>query len=214
MFLGDSSIIGRFIPNLQGRIGFISWAAGAIGSSFLFSYLGNRQALLSETLLEIAFSAPVHSVASVIFWTFFVRRDWATSWRASFLGWTLVSGMKLSMASDNGLFGWYVVIMSLFHYGEFLATAVTNPDNLSTDSFLLNHSVAYGVAAAVSWVEFGLELHFLPVLKSQKTLSQAGIVVCLFGDVLRKLAMFHAGRSFNHIVQSSKREDHVLVRPQ
>jgi len=40
-------------------------------------------------------------------------------------------------------FGVYVVIMSAFHFGEFFATALTNPANLSTDSFLLNHSKEY-----------------------------------------------------------------------
>ena len=32
-----------------------------------------------------------------------------------------------------------------------------------TDSFLLNHSAAYGVAAAASWVEFFTEALVFPV---------------------------------------------------
>ena len=33
----------------------------------------------------------------------------------------------------------------------------------------------------------------------------------LVGEIVRKLAMFHAGRSFNHLVQDTKAEDHILV---
>merc|ERR1711997_358267 len=38
-----------------------------------------------------------------------------------------------------------------------------------------------------------------------------GIVVCIVGDFIRKLAMFHAGRNFNHIVQGTKAREHELV---
>lgn len=36
-------------------------------------------------------------------------------------------------------------------------------------------------------------------------------MLCTVGDLLRKVAMVHAGYSFNHIVQSTKRKDHVLI---
>ena len=38
-----------------------------------------------------------------------------------------------------------------------------------------------------------------------------GIVICLCGEILRKLAILTASKSFNHIVQYHKNEDHVLV---
>lgn len=56
----------------------------------------------------------------------------------------------------------YVCSLSLFHYSEYLVTAVNNPKSLSLDSFLLNHSLEYTVAALSSWIEFTLENIFWP----------------------------------------------------
>jgi len=58
--------------------------------------------------------------------------------------------------------GWYMCFMSFFHYSEFLMIALTNPRTLSLDSFILNHSVEYGVAAVASWTEFMIERWYCP----------------------------------------------------
>lgn len=52
--------------------------------------------------------------------------------------------------------------LSLFHYSEYLVTAINNPRSLSLDSFLLNHSFEYNLAALSSWVEFTLEKLLFP----------------------------------------------------
>lgn len=41
-------------------------------------------------------------------------------------------------------------------------TAINNPRSLSLDSFLLNHSFEYNLAALSSWVEFTLEKLLFP----------------------------------------------------
>lgn len=41
-------------------------------------------------------------------------------------------------------------------------TAIINPRSLSLDSFLLNHSVEYTLAAVSSWVEFTVEKLIVP----------------------------------------------------
>lgn len=56
----------------------------------------------------------------------------------------------------------YMCSLSLFHYSEYLVTAINNPRSLSLDSFLLNHSFEYNLAALSSWVEFTLEKLLLP----------------------------------------------------
>ena len=38
-----------------------------------------------------------------------------------------------------------------------------------------------------------------------------GISLALFGDFLRKFSMFWCGPGFTHLIQYSKRKDHVLV---
>lgn len=105
----------------------------------------------------------------------------------------------------------YVCSLSLFHYSEYLVTAVNNPKSLSLDSFLLNHSLEYTVAALSSWIEFTLENIFWPELKQITWLSATGLLMVVFGECLRKAAMFTAGSNFNHVVQSEKSDTHTLV---
>ncbi|NXA40272.1 ICMT methyltransferase, partial [Eudromia elegans] len=105
----------------------------------------------------------------------------------------------------------YMCSLSLFHYSEYLVTAINNPRSLSLDSFLLNHSFEYNLAALSSWVEFALERFLCPEMKQVAWLSTAGLLMVIFGDCLRKAAMLTAGSNFNHIVQNEKSDTHTLV---
>ena len=93
-------------------------------------------------------------------------------------------------------FGTYLTILSVFHFLEYAVTGITNPSNLSTDSFLLNHSLQYWIAAGASWIEYFVEFYFLPDgIKDVTSVVMCGIVISIVGDILRKMAMFHAGKS-------------------
>ncbi|XP_075406610.1 protein-S-isoprenylcysteine O-methyltransferase isoform X2 [Tenrec ecaudatus] len=132
--------------------------------------------------------------------------------RACFLGFVFGCGMLLSFSQSSwNHFGWYMCSLSLFHYSEYLVTAVNNPKSLSLDSFLLNHSLEYTVAALSSWIEFTLENIFWPELKQVTWLSVTGLLMVIFGECLRKAAMFTAGSNFNHVVQNEKSDTHTLV---
>ncbi|KAL4622524.1 protein-S-isoprenylcysteine O-methyltransferase-like [Arapaima gigas] len=132
--------------------------------------------------------------------------------RAFFLGFTFGCGLLISFSQTAWThFGWYMCSLSFFHYSEYLVTAIINPHSLTLDSFLLNHSVEYTVAAVSSWVEFTLEMFFLPEMKQCSCLSLAGLFMVLCGECLRKSAMLTAGSNFNHIVQNEKAQSHVLV---
>lgn len=108
-------------------------------------------------------------------------------------------------------FGAYFIFMSTFHYSEYLAIAYSNPRTLSTDTFMLNHSMAYALAAITSWFEFFIEVYFWPWLKENNAIFLLGIGICVIGEVLRKLAIITANSNFNHVVQYRKAEDHNLV---
>lgn len=97
-------------------------------------------------------------------------------------------------------FGVYGFFMAFFHYSEFLAIAWCNPKSLTVDSFILNHSWAYGLAASASWLEFALEVYFLPDFKDFYYLWLVGVVLCMFGEIVRKTAMITASNSFTHLV--------------
>ena len=131
----------------------------------------------------------------------------------------------------------YVMIVSSFHLLEFFTTAIYNPTVATSDAFLINHSPAYTAAALVSpWrynpsqsarrhtltcsfeiiqklsmTEFILKIVFWPSLHSDK-LVYLGIIVVLLAQTIRSLAMKTCGESFNHLIQTSKKDNHVLVK--
>ena len=49
---------------------------------------------------------------------------------------------------------WYMATMALAHTFEYLFVARYHTKELKWDSFLINQSKAYVIAALVSWVEF------------------------------------------------------------
>ena len=72
-------------------------------------------------------------------------------------------GIVISLSTSSyTLFGWYVVVLSFFHWSEYFATSVTNPKNLNLDSYLLDHSKEYHLAALASFIEYSIESYFLP----------------------------------------------------
>ena len=108
-------------------------------------------------------------------------------------------------------FAWYMASLSFFHFSEYVMVAKYCPDKLSLDSFLLNHSPEYQIAAVASWVEFSLELWLVPQMKNIFILSFVGLLLMTGGEALRKLAMITAESNFTHIIQTKKERDHVLI---
>lgn len=131
-----------------------------------------------------------------------------TACTAYFLGFVFLIGLQNSASP----FGLYLTVLAFFHLSEFVTTGLSNPQNLSFDSFLVNHSWQYGLAMLISWVEYFTQLWLLPEVKlSLPVVSYTGLLICLLGELIRKLAMLQAGRNFNHIVQSNKADEHQLV---
>uniref|UniRef100_A0AC34QHY3 Protein-S-isoprenylcysteine O-methyltransferase n=1 Tax=Panagrolaimus sp. JU765 TaxID=591449 RepID=A0AC34QHY3_9BILA len=103
----------------------------------------------------------------------------------------------------------FIFILAAFHFCEFFAIGVSNPDSLTPDSFLLNHSVAYWIAYVCSIIEFSCRTYFLKY--NPMLIVVIGVVVCIVGDSMRKLAMWHAGIGFTHILAYKKKKQHQLV---
>ncbi|ALC44308.1 ste14 [Drosophila busckii] len=141
------------------------------------------------------------------------NNDYQVAIRSSFLGFVqAVSILVICFARTPWQqFGVYGCFMSYFHYSEFLVIAWANPRTLSLDSFMLNHSIHYGLAAAASWLEFLLELYFLPEFKRYGYIWLVGVLLCTCGEVIRKVAIITAGRSFTHLVQDEKHAEHKLI---
>ncbi|KAJ0176380.1 hypothetical protein K1T71_007559 [Dendrolimus kikuchii] len=132
--------------------------------------------------------------------------------RSAFLGAVFATGLYISTLDDGWkVFGLYTMVLTMFHFTEFLSVAWTNPSTLTIDSFILNHSVQYGLAAVASWIEWAVEYYFFPGMKTYFWLSWMGVLMCICGELMRKSAMFTAKTNFTHTVQFVKKRDHELV---
>ncbi|VVC45667.1 Hypothetical protein CINCED_3A015029 [Cinara cedri] len=133
--------------------------------------------------------------------------------QALFLGLAMAAGCLISFQAPSSWkpFGWYIIVMTIFHYSEFLSISVCNPKTLTPSSFMLNHSIAYGVAAMTSWLEYLLWYYFLPDMKNIHEISYVGMVFCAVGEILRKAAIWTARDNFTHLVQQEKAQTHALV---
>lgn len=196
----------------EGLISLYSFYAAAILPFCIFPGISN---LIKLSKLEVCCCSIILSYALVnaVFFIFTKKHLMKVIIRASFLGVIFSGGIYVSVYGIQHwpIFGWYMCVLSMFHYSEYLCIAITNPRTLTTDSFMLNHSVAYAAAATASWIEFVAEHHLIPGLKNNLFISVIGLVLCIMGEILRKSAMLTASTNFNHIVQTVKERDHELV---
>ena len=153
----------------------------SLGTLSLIAYLlGTSLTIWSFFAADSSFVSVVLHLVIVFVAGFGVDKyHYEVWWRGCLLGVILSGGIFLSSSYTfgQGLYyslGWYVVCMSLFHYLEYLVTALTNPINLSTDSYLLNHSVAYTVAALAGLTEYFLEMWWFPNMKQYIAISLIG----------------------------------------
>ncbi|XP_061076511.1 protein-S-isoprenylcysteine O-methyltransferase-like [Conger conger] len=190
--LGFCVVLIPIISSVAARVALASdYLTGTWGKIAIAVYL-----VVINGLVLVLYKGPIYKVAV----------------RACFLGFTFGCGLLVSLTQTTWThFGWYMCSLSFFHYSEYLVTAMINPQSLSLDSFLLNHSLEYTVAALSSWVEFTVEILLFPGLKQWRWVSLMGLLMVVCGECLRKSAMLTAGSNFNHIVQNEKAQSHVLV---
>lgn len=107
--------------------------------------------------------------------------------------------------------GFYLGLLVCFHFSEYFVTSLTNPSNLSTDSFLLNQSLAYKLAIMSSFLEYLVESYLFVGFKKFNLIAMLGLLLAVSGDLIRKIAMFTAGKNFSHLISSSRDPEHKLV---
>ncbi|XP_050070723.1 protein-S-isoprenylcysteine O-methyltransferase [Anopheles maculipalpis] len=194
------------------------------GRLSLYCFLGGMASLLvfygAEAILhdksiwtKVALSVGYYISENVIIRIRYNPRDYQIAVRAAFLGAVLSAGIVVFLYAQEQYksFGIYATLMALFHYTEYLGIAICNPKTLSPDSFILNHSIHYGLAAAASWIEYFVESYYFPEMKTYKLVWTAGVLICLAGESLRKVAMITASKNFSHIVQFERHNEHELV---
>ncbi|KAL8785311.1 MAG: hypothetical protein Q9213_003456 [Squamulea squamosa] len=124
----------------------------------------------------------------------------------------------------------FLALLSVFHFLEFYITARYNQPAATLSAFLLTgNGYAYNVAHTLAFFECLLRNYVAPryypnwfllqpfnaFLPNQRGARIAwltlGITMLLGGQGIRTMAMAQAGTNFNHLVQSKKKEGHVLV---
>lgn len=112
----------------------------------------------------------------------------------------------------------FLLTLSLFHFLEFYITARFNPAAASISAFLLSQNgSAYNAAHTLAFFECALRCYLWP--HGERGLLQSlhhsglvlGLVLIVIGQTIRTMAMAHAGTNFNHLVQSRRKQGHVLV---
>lgn len=106
----------------------------------------------------------------------------------------------------------YLMALSGFHFLEFWVTAKYNPTRVHTDSFIINNGSAYAVAHSFALIEVTVEYFLFPNFKmSYFPIKCIGFILIIVGQLTRTIAMRTAGRSFNHLVQVKRADDHQLI---
>jgi len=123
----------------------------------------------------------------------------------------------------------FIATLAMFHYLEFDSTARHNPPDARISSFLLlSNGYAYAAAHIAAMLELLTRYWLHSQYKPQwlvapfymppilPTIPNAWIVMFGFGliavgQIVRSLAMAQAKTNFNHVVQWTKKPDHVLV---
>lgn len=193
--------VSRYIPVFEGKLAILSFCLTITSLLLLSTYFGAIYVITVESLCAIILLG---------LWKY-VRLSRIIT-LAHFLGVLMTVGILISRRQDDLHYtGVYMMVLAFFHLSEYVATSIHNPSTLQLDSFLINHSKEYGIAAVASWIEYAIEFYFWPWMKSYYVISCLGITLVVFGEVLRKLAMFTAMTNFTHNVQFYKRHSHRLV---
>ncbi|XP_050373332.1 protein-S-isoprenylcysteine O-methyltransferase A isoform X2 [Argentina anserina] len=100
--------------------------------------------------------------------------------------------------------------MIFFHVSEYiLAASIHGKENVTLKSLLI--STNYLVAMIFSLLEYVIEIVLFPGVKEFWWVSNSGLAMVVIGEIIRKMAIITAGRSFTHLIRTRPSEHHVLV---
>ena len=191
--------LSKFVPVRNGQIALVSFFASVITSLTIV------RLYVPPWLLMVAISSEAVCIVLVHVYDKAVQPPLQALLCSHGLGVTFTLGILMTTSEQcYSYFGYYIIALSFFHMSEYILTSIFNAHTLSIDSFLLNHSPEYCVAAVASWLEFWVEYYFFPHLKCIHVVCVIGAILVTGGEILRKLAMFTAVQT-SHILFSFER---------
>jgi len=138
---------------------------------------------------------------------------------AFWLGFTLAASLILAFqAAWLEMTIWrvfaFTASLSLFHFLEFWTTATYNLPQVRASSFLLfSNGTAYNMAHGAALIEIVVS-NWIPSYQARFVnfiTITVGLVMVVFGQMMRTTAMATAGTNFNHTPQRVKQQGHELV---
>ena len=106
------------------------------------------------------------------------------------------------------MFWAFLIIITTFHLSEVFLAWYFDRDNLSWESMLFSWPYTAMLLLAIG--EYWVESNYFPMLK-QPSVSALGIVLCIFGELVRKSAMVTAGHGFTHQIAEHYDPSHKLT---
>ncbi|KAJ4391143.1 farnesyl cysteine-carboxyl methyltransferase [Gnomoniopsis smithogilvyi] len=133
------------------------------------------------------------------------------------VGCIATAAVLLATSSPLWRLPFFLTALATFHFLEFWTTAAYNTREAEVSSFLLTANwPAYAIAHSVASLECLVTNLVFPGREWAPfhlgTLSMLlGLLLVVIGQVVRSVAMIQAGPSFNHIVQQTQKQEHILV---
>lgn len=106
--------------------------------------------------------------------------------------------------------GSLLFLLVFYSVAEYLIQKHFHPDTTKFSSFLITRD--YFIAYTLGFTEYLIERYFWPSKSDPHSIIiYIGILMEIIGLYIRFSAILHAGKSFNHLIQTRKSTDHVLV---
>nr|AFK34748.1 unknown [Lotus japonicus] len=97
-----------------------------------------------------------------------------------------------------------------FHGSEyFLAVIIHGRSSVTLNSLLV--SKQYLLAMMFSLLEYCIEVVLFPELKEHWVISDLGLALVVIGEIIRKMSIITAGKSFTHLIRVYHDENHQLI---
>ncbi|KAK6202595.1 Isoprenylcysteine carboxyl methyltransferase family-domain-containing protein [Scheffersomyces amazonensis] len=100
----------------------------------------------------------------------------------------------------------YFLFICIFHSLEFINTVLFNNSSVDDDSFILEDE-DMNLVVVISIIEYIIHSY----ISTPKLTWIIGIIITLFGQIMRSLAMYTAQESFNHYIQRKESYRQQLV---
>ncbi|CAI5760768.1 unnamed protein product [Candida verbasci] len=97
----------------------------------------------------------------------------------------------------------YFTFISIFHSLEFINTYLFNRSQIDDDSFILEDYELHGIYLCSILEHYFINWKF--------ETFYLGLILIIFGQFIRNLAMYTARESFNHYIQRDSKPNHKLI---